>query len=249
MVNPWAIAGNTEEGVAGFVQSSMHRSPWLVYAFSRIKIFGLSNTRSYIIFVWNILWSGSNAACHFLESCMTFQRLFFWLFFFAFPSCISGDHHFWVRFLRMWQLFNPTIQVVTFRLRGWCVLGVFLLPAFTRLGHERQDLLSPCDEMHVCTDYTSAYTLIQKSFWGNGVWTHVISKGKILSTGKIPQRRIEPVTLWTASPNTTNELFRPLFKDFWYSTKMLWLFKTLKPLFQMPWYFHFVATCMNLSLS
>ena len=49
-------------------------------------------------------------------------------------------------------VFNPTIKVVTFRLRGWCVLGVFLLPAFTRLGHERQDLLSPCDEMHVCTD-------------------------------------------------------------------------------------------------
>ena len=48
--------------------------------------------------------------------------------------------------------FNPTIQVVTFRLRGWCVLGVFLLPAFTHLGHERQDLLSACDEMHVCTD-------------------------------------------------------------------------------------------------
>ena len=50
-------------------------------------------------------------------------------------------------------VFNPTIEVVTFRLRGWCVLGVVLLPAFTRLGHERQDLLSPCDEMaHVCTD-------------------------------------------------------------------------------------------------
>ena len=28
----------------------------------------------------------------------------------------------------------------------------FLLPAFTHLGHERQDLLSPCNEMHVCTD-------------------------------------------------------------------------------------------------
>ena len=27
------------------------------------------------------------------------------------------------------------------------MLGVFLLPAFTRLGHERQDLLSPCDEI------------------------------------------------------------------------------------------------------
>ena len=48
--------------------------------------------------------------------------------------------------------FNPTIKEVTFHLRGWCMLGVFLLPAFTRLGHERQDLLSPCDEMHVCTD-------------------------------------------------------------------------------------------------
>ena len=70
----------------------------------------------------------------------------------AFPSYISGVHHFWVRFLHMWPFFNPTIKVVTFRHRGWCVLGVFLLPAFTRLGHERQDLLSPCDEMHMYTD-------------------------------------------------------------------------------------------------
>ena len=44
------------------------------------------------------------------------------------------------------------------------MLGVFLLPAFTRLGHERQDLLSPCDWMHVCTDQTSVETLILKSF-------------------------------------------------------------------------------------
>ena len=47
---------------------------------------------------------------------------------------------------------GPTSEVVTFRLRGWCMLVVFLLPAFTRLGHERQDLLSPCDGMQVCTD-------------------------------------------------------------------------------------------------
>ena len=38
----------------------------------------------------------------------------------------------------------------------------------------------------------------------NGVWTHVNSKGKTPSTGKCPQRRIEPATLWTASPSTTN---------------------------------------------
>ena len=52
-------------------------------------------------------------------------------------------------------------------------------------------------------------TLIRKSLWGNGVWTHVNSKGKIPSTGKFPQRKIEPTTLWTASLDTTNELFRP----------------------------------------
>ena len=33
---------------------------------------------------------------------------------------------------------NPTIEAVTFRLCGWCVLGVLLAPAFTRLGHEWQ---------------------------------------------------------------------------------------------------------------
>ena len=55
-----------------------------------------------------------------------------------------------MRFL--WPFSNPTIDVVTLRLHGWCMLGVFLLPAFTRLGHERQDLLSPCDGMCMYTD-------------------------------------------------------------------------------------------------
>ena len=59
----------------------------------------------------------------------------------------------WVGFF-----FNPTIEIVTFRLRGWCMLGTFLLPAFTRLRHERQDLLSPRDGMHECTDYEGPRT-------------------------------------------------------------------------------------------
>ena len=60
---------------------------------------------------------------------------------------------FLVRFLRMWPFFfNPTIEVITFRLCGWCMLGVFLLPIFTRLWHECHDLLSLCDGMYVCTD-------------------------------------------------------------------------------------------------
>ena len=45
--------------------------------------------------------------------------------------------------------FNPTIEVVTFCLHGWCMLCEFLLPAFTRLGHECQDLLSLRNGMHV----------------------------------------------------------------------------------------------------
>ena len=80
-------------------------------------------------------------------------RSFFFFFFFFFLRSPAISHHFWVRILSMWPFFfNPTVKAVTFRLRGRCVLGVFLLPAFTRLGHERQDLLSLCDEMHVCTD-------------------------------------------------------------------------------------------------
>ena len=59
-------------------------------------------------------------------------------------------------FAYMTAFCSPTIEVVTFRLHGWnvlgVVLGVFLLPAFTHLGHECSDLLSLCDGMHVCTD-------------------------------------------------------------------------------------------------
>ena len=46
------------------------------------------------------------------------------------------------------------------------MLGVFLLPAFIHLGHECQDLWSAWDGMHMCTDWTSVYTLIRKSFGG-----------------------------------------------------------------------------------
>ena len=55
-------------------------------------------------------------------------------------------------------VFNPTIEVVTFRLCGWCMLGVILLLAFTHPGHECQDLFCLCDEMVVSTNETSVYT-------------------------------------------------------------------------------------------
>ena len=88
-----------------------------------------------------------------LVSIRTICHLFFWgggdfFFFFCVPQLyLWGSPLLGEVFAYVTVFFNPTIKVVTFRLRGWCVLGVFLLPAFTRLGHERQDLLSPCDEM------------------------------------------------------------------------------------------------------
>ena len=84
--------------------------------------------------------------------CFRQQGFFFVFVFLRSPAISLGFTTFGRDFCVCDRFFNPTIKVVTFCLRGWCVLGVFLLPAFTRLGHERQDLLSPYDEMHVCTD-------------------------------------------------------------------------------------------------
>ena len=88
------------------------------------------------------------------------------------------------------------------------MLGVFLLLAFTCLGHECQDLLSPCDGMHVCTDL-GVYSH-PKEFLG----THVNCKGKIHSTGKIFLRgelNLHQCIKQDSEPNTLPaELFRPL---------------------------------------
>ena len=91
--------------------------------------------------------------------------IWFFFFFLCVPSYISGFHHSWWDFCTiMWLFFNPTIEIVTFHLRGWWLLGACFLPAFTHLWHECQDRLSPYNGMHMCTDYTSVYTLIWKGF-------------------------------------------------------------------------------------
>ena len=72
-------------------------------------------------------------------------HIFFLLLFFCVHSHSSEVRHFGWDFCRMWQFFNPTMEVATFRLRGWCMLGVFLLPVFARRGRECHDLLGSCD--------------------------------------------------------------------------------------------------------
>ena len=63
------------------------------------------------------------------------------------------------------------------------MLGVFLLPEFTRLEHKYKDLLSLVMEC-MCAQTRSLYSHL-KEFLRNGVGTHVSSKGKIPSTAKI----------------------------------------------------------------
>ena len=59
----------------------------------------------------------------------------------------------------------PTTEVVTFRLRRWCVLGTFLLSAFfTRLGPECQDLLiRPMQRM--CVQTRPRFILSSERVW------------------------------------------------------------------------------------
>ena len=78
-----------------------------------------------------------------------FLGFFFCFLLFLFVCCffvvVGLDFFFFFFFCVCDRFINPTTEVVTFRLCGWCMLGVFLLLAFTRLGHECQDLLNPCD--------------------------------------------------------------------------------------------------------
>ena len=80
------------------------------------------------------------------------------------------------------------------------MLGVFLLPALTCLGHECQDLLSLCDGMHVCTDYTSVYTLIQKNFEGMESETMLTPSEKSPTRGSEEVQTSDAALRRTASP-------------------------------------------------
>ena len=112
----------------------------------------------------------------------------FVLVFFCIPQLYLWGSPLWVRFLRMWPFFNPTIKVVTFRLRGWCVLGVFLLPAFTRLGHERQDLLSPCNENTASLGGWAAKRS-QRPGWRRSMWPNGQVYSQPGATGQVDWTR------------------------------------------------------------
>ena len=66
----------------------------------------------------------------------------------------------------------------------------------------------------MCAQTRPRFILSTESiFWGMELIEPMLTpREKIPSTGKFPQRRIEPATLWTVSPNTTDELFRPPYR-------------------------------------
>ena len=73
-------------------------------------------------------------------------------------------------------------EVVAFCLHGWCILGVFLSPAFTCLGHECRDLFDSVPwNAYMCRLDLGLYSHL-KEFLVNGVGNHVNSKGKMPST-------------------------------------------------------------------
>ena len=83
------------------------------------------------------------------------------VFFFWVPSYIYWVHYFGWDFCKCDHfLIQPLRKSDSVFVDGAC--WVCLLPAFTHLRHKCQDLLSPCDVMHMCTDETSSL----KEFFG-----------------------------------------------------------------------------------
>ena len=75
---------------------------------------------------------------------------------------ILGEIFAYVTFFFFFFL-NPTIEVVTSCLHGWCMLGVFLLSAFTHLGHKCHDLDFVRWKCMCAQTLTSVCTLMLKS--------------------------------------------------------------------------------------
>ena len=134
-------------------------------------------------------------------------------FFFCIPQLYLLSSPFWVRFLACVIVFNLTIEVVTFGLHGWRMLGVFLLRASARLGYECQDLFESVPWNACVYRLNLGLYSHPKEFCGTGVRTSVNSKGKIPSFGKMLLRGgSNPWHCITqdSKPNTLPpELFQP----------------------------------------
>ena len=132
------------------------------------------------------------------EAKLKFVRDFFvclLLFFFAFPSYISGVHHFWWDFCVCDRVFNPTIHIPSsWMVRAGCVFVAGIHPSRTWTSGSFESV-----QWNACVHRLDLGLYSHpKEFFGE--W----SLNPCELQGKNPQRRIEPAPLWTASPNTAN---------------------------------------------
>ena len=130
--------------------------------------------------------------CHNVLLCKVLLQCVYSGIFFFFFFCISQLYLWGSPFLG-WDFcicdsfFNPTTEVVTFRLRGWCMLDVFCCrhaPSWDMNVRSFESVR--CNACVHRLDH-SLYSHL-KEFSGNGVRTHVNSKGKMPSTRKILPR-------------------------------------------------------------
>ena len=129
------------------------------------------------------------------------------------PGCSTAEitNSFVSLSLRLLLYSQPYLWGLSFWVR-YCTLGVFLLKAFTHLGHECQDLLSPCNGMQVCTNYTSVYTLIRKNFGGmesEPMLTPSEESSLPKKFSSEEDRTHDAASTGQRAQHTTNELFRP----------------------------------------
>ena len=124
----------------------------------------------------------------------------------------------------MCPFFNPTIKVVTFRLRGWCVLGVFLLPAFTRLGHKRQDLLVRAMKC-MCAQTRPRFILSSEGvFWGMEFEPMLTPREKSPLPENVPRGGSNPRHCGQRAQALPTELFRHFQLDLWASSVLMRFF-------------------------
>ena len=152
------------------------------------------------------------------------EKFFFLVFFFRSPAISLGVTTFGWDFCVCDRFFNPTIKVVTFRLRGWCVLDVFLLPAFTRL---RIFWVRVMKCMYAQT--RPRFILSSEGVFGGMEFEPMLTpREKIPSTENVPRGGSNPRRCGQRAQALPTELFRPPVEKFKFKLKKF-VMKTNKP--------------------
>ena len=114
---------------------------------------------------WPAVWCPDTTQLALQRGCPSCSKQLMVFFFFCVHSYISGVHQFDGDFYVCDRFSNPTIEVVIIPFRGWCMLGVFLLLAFTCPGYECQDF-SGCVMECMCAQTRPRFILSSERVLG-----------------------------------------------------------------------------------